>query len=685
MKYFAYAISFLIFFHSLSLFSHSQNPAWKNLMPFPQKLSLKQGVFKIDKDIKVAIPAHATKRVKIAATKFIRRLTNRTGLFIENGFPVDVNKVPQAEIVVYFEREGKLDLYEDESYKLEITSKQVFIKSKTDLGVVYAFETLLQLLDDDENNYFFQNLSIEDAPAFTWRGLMIDVSRHFQPVEVIKRNLDAMLVAKMNTFHWHLSDDHGFRVEIKKYPQLTQLASDGQYYTQDQIKEIVQYATDRGIRVIPEIDVPGHATAILVAFPQIGSKKLTYQLERHAGIFDATLDPVNPQTYVILENIFAELSRLFPFSYFHIGGDENKGVHWDKNPKIQTFKQKHGFKTNHELQAYFNLKLSKILKKYHKNLMGWQEIMTPAMPKDAIIHAWAGKEGESLAQAVKNGYKTVLSNGFYIDLLLPASQHYKTSLNPSAYNLTEEEKNRILGGEATMWTELVTPLTIDSRIWPRTLAIGERLWTNPKDESIDQMYQRLFTQSYHLEELGITHLKNRNVILRNITENQDIKPLKVLTRVYEPLKYYTRNKGGTEYQTFSPFSCFADACTADAIDALHFTSIVQSYIKTASTADKRKIVEYLKLWSGNYAQLKALKPNPKLKKLYSLSESLSQLSMHVLVLSNQFSPVDQDFVERLKSIFSKTTKNDNDVELAVRQAFNDLISFWLNQRHLSWN
>jgi len=493
-----------------------------------------------------------------------------------------------------------------------------------------------------------------------------------------------MVVAKMNTFHWHLSDDQGFRVEIKKYPKLARLASDGQFYTQEQIKEVVRYANDRGIRIIPEIDVPGHATALLVAFQEIGSKKMTYQLERNAGIFDPTLDPANPKTYIILDHIFRELSALFSFPYFHIGGDENKGVHWDANPKIAAFKKQKGFKTNHELQTYFNKRLLQILKKYNKTLMGWEEIMTPDMPKNAIIHSWAGKSGESLAKAAKNGYKVVLSNGFYIDLLLPASKHYQTSLNPEKFNLSEKEKKKILGGEATMWSELVTPLTIDSRIWPRTLAIGERLWSNPDKLNLSNMYQRMFAQSYHLEELGLRHLTAKSVILRNISENQDLSSLVTLSNVYEPLKYYTRNKGGKEYQTYSPFMLFADACTADAKDALGFEVAVNNYIVSNDYLDKRKVLTYLKLWSQNHHKLLQLKPNPKLIQLYPMSKSLSDVSSDILVLSNNLSPVDQNFVNKLKNKYELAIKPYNDVSLANANALETLIKYWVQQRNLKW-
>lgn len=675
--------SILIIFFILNQIIGQNTPAYQNLMPKPQNLTLHEGRFVLDSLFRVAIPENSSRRVQIAATKFIRRLTDRTGLFVKTGFPVLAQTHPQAGIVVHYNKTGDLKFYEDESYQIDITSKQVEIRAHTDLGVIYAFETLLQMLDNDEHVYYFQNLSVKDKPAFTWRGLMIDASRHFQPVTVIKRNLDAMLVAKMNTFHWHLSDDHGFRIEIKKYPQLTEKASDGQFYTQEQIKDIVQYADDRGIRVIPEIDVPGHATALVTAFPEIASQKKNYQLQRNAGIFDPTLDPTNPRTYMVLDSIFKELSKMFPFEYVHIGGDENEGKQWDSNSDIQTFMKRRGFKNNHELQTYFNIKLQRILQKYHKKLLGWEEIMTDQMPKNALIHVWRSGANGSLKKAVKNGYNAILSNGFYIDLLLPASKHYQTQLYPD--NLSKEEKHRVLGGEATMWTELVTPVTIDSRIWPRTLAIGERLWANPGKTDTHNMYKRMFAQSYHLEELGITHIKNRDVILRNISQDQDISTLRALTRLYEPLKGYTRNKGGTEYQTYSPFMLFADACSADAQDALYFKFLVEKYLKQPDVKQKSEIVNFLKKVQHYHNELLILQPNPKLKKLWPMTKSLKKLSQDLLYLSDNNHKINKVFVKQLYVTFQKAFEPYNDVRLAEKKAVNDLISYWLSLRGRHWN
>ncbi len=679
---------FYIFLLVFSIFSFSQaqyEHAWQNLMPQPQDIHLQKGQFVLDSLFTVAIPDTASRRVQIAATKFIRRLTNRTGLFVKHGFPLSLKEVPQANIVVHYNRTGNLQLHEDEAYQLKITAQQINIEAGTDLGVVFAFETLLQLLDNDHEKYFFQNLTISDKPAFTWRGLMIDAARHFQPVAVIKRNLDAMLVAKLNTFHWHLSDDQGFRIAIKAYPQLTQKASDGQFYTQAQIKDVIQYAADRGIRVIPEIDVPGHATALLTALPDIASRKKNYQLQRNAGIFDPTLDPTNPQTYKVLDKIFKEIAGLFPFAYIHIGGDENRGRQWDANPEIQAFMRQKGLKNNHELQTYFNVKLEKILQKYHKKMMGWEEIRTPQMPKTALIHVWRGRAGVSLTKTVKSGYDAVLSNGFYIDLMLPAATHYQTQLYPKQAHLTIDQKAHILGGEATMWSELVTPFTIDSRIWPRTLAIGERLWSNPSGTNLRQMYQRLFAQGYHLEELGITHIKNRGVILRNIAQNQDISTLQALSRLYEPLKGYKRNKAGTEYQSYSPFMLFADACSADAEDALRFGFLVEDYLKQPNSENKRKIVIYLKKWQHFGEALKNLHTNPKLELLRPMSRSLANLAKDLNRLSLEDAIVNQAFVQQLQADYKIAFKAYNDVSLALKKPLNILIKYWLKQKGYNWS
>lgn len=666
----------LVGFLSQLTFSQHQLAEKYNVMPWPQEVQENNSSFKIDETLTVAITGNDSKhRVYKAATKFIRRLSNRTGIFIDTGFPI---KNENAAISIHFEEVANLTIQDDESYTLIIKDDKILINTHTDVGALRALETLLQLVTYTTSTYSFPGVIIKDAPRFVWRGLMIDVARHFQPIAVIKRNLDAMAAVKMNVFHWHLTDDQGFRVASKTYPKLQELASDGLYYTHAQIKDIVQYASDLGIRVIPEFDVPGHASALLTAYPELGSKdNYKNAIERYAGVFDPTLNPIKEETYVFLEKLFTEIAPLFPDPYFHIGGDENAGKHWDENEEIQKFKKEHNLKTNHDLQTYFNIKLEKILNKLDKKLVGWDEIMTPTMPTTAVIHSWRGEneglKSSTLIAAAKAGYNTILSNGYYIDRMLSVKHHYTVDPIGDAV-LTKEERKRVLGAEVTMWSELVTPLTIDSRIWPRTAAIAERYWSAKEVNDVDNMLHRLKDVSYHLEELGITHIRNKDVILRNITKNQDIYAVSVLSKICEPLKIYTRNKGGTEYKSFSPFTLFADACAADAEDALLFNSEVASFLKNKEKAHLASIKDYLNEWSQNYEHFKKIDKNPITKPLEPLSQNLSEVSRLILtslennkITAEELSLCSQH-LDQLKSPFV-------DVEVVIVDALGQLIQF----------
>jgi hexosaminidase len=644
-----------------------------NLMPWPQNIKLTTGTFALSKNFKVNITGNPNPRIFIGATNFLRRLDGRTGLFLEQSFLKEVNESPEAELQINCVRNGKIEINEDESYELKIASNQITINATSDLGALHGLETLLQLLQNNSTSFYFPVVEILDSPRFTWRGLMIDAARHFQPVDVIKRNLDAMASMKMNVFHWHLADDQGWRIELKNHPKLTELASDGSFYTQEEIKNIVKYADERGILVIPEIDVPGHASALLTAYPEIGSKvgegEITYEVQRNSGIFNATLDPTNPKTYEVLSSIFDEVCTLFPGSYFHIGGDENNGKEWNANPAIQQFKKDNNFVNNHDLQTYFNMKLIPILKKYNKKLMGWEEIMTENMSKDAIIHAWRGtnegqEAGGALIKAAKNGYNTVLSNGYYIDLMLGIESHYLNDPIPNKIILSPEEKARVLGGEAAMWSELVTPLNIDSRIWPRTAAIAERLWSDESVTDMNSLRKRLKTISFRLEELGITHIRNKEVILRNISNNQDTRALNDFSNLCEPLKNYKRNGGGKKYRMHSPLTLFADACNTDASEALDFNVAVNAYLSDKSKENKGVVTDFFKKWISMNADLIALSANaPLVQPLLPLSKSLSDVSEQLLLLIDKKQKVSQTVLEDL--LEKCNARSPADVELAV--------------------
>ncbi|MBG7631491.1 MAG: family 20 glycosylhydrolase, partial [Bacteroidetes bacterium] len=419
----------------------------------------------------------------------------------------------------------------------------------------------------------------------------------------------------------------------------------------------------------------------LTAYPEIASKDTTYTIERFSGIFHPTLNPINDKTYEILSDLFGEMATLFPDQYIHIGGDENEGKHWDENEEIQVFMRKHDLQTNHDLQTYFNIRLEEILAKYGKSVMGWEEIMTDKMPTTALIHSWKGTNegvtaGSSLVKAAKKGHATVLSNGYYIDLMQPVSEHYLVDPMPKNSDLTLEEKARILGGEATMWSELATPLNIDSRLWPRTAAIAERFWSNESVTDIESMYNRLNYVSFRLEELGIDHIRNRNVMLRNITNNQNTKPLEVLANVCEPIKIYTRNAGGTEYKTYSPFTLFADACTVDASDSFEFRKTVDAFLENQS--HKTELISFFDTWVFNYEKFESLKKNPILNEITPLYSNLASLSK---IYKKAFieNKMDNEELQKMNLLLFKFEDSVVDVELAVYDDFKKLSAFLVRQ------
>jgi hexosaminidase len=557
----------------------STNPMSRQhrLMPVPASVQFQAGRLKVDASFTVAVDGHKDARLEAGIHRAARRLEGRTGFTFSRAA---ASNGQAAALLVTCKGPSKEvpSVDEDESYSLDVSDKQAVIKAATVVGVLRGLETFLQLLEGDRQGYFIPAVSIQDKPRFPWRGLLIDVGRHFEPVEVLKRNLDAMAAVKLNVLHWHLTEDQGFRVETKRYPRLHQMGSDGLYYTQDQVREVIAYARDRGIRVMPEFDMPGHATSWLVGHPEFGSAPGPYTIERKAGIFEPAFDPTREELYKFLEGFFTEMAQLFPDAYMHIGGDENEGHQWSKNAQIQAFMKAKGIKDNHALQAYFNQRLSKIMQKLGKKMIGWDEILHPDLPKDTAIHSWRGPK--SLAEAARKGYDGILSSGYYIDLMFPTWQHYKVDPVASDSDLTAEQLKHILGGEATMWGEWVSPETIDSRIWPRTAAIAERLWSPRNVTDVDDMYRRLDAISLQLEELGLTHEKNQDLMLRRLAGGKEIGPLKTLVSVVEPVKEYRRNPNRTATM-LTPLTRFIDAARADSEAARRFAALVEGLLSDA--------------------------------------------------------------------------------------------------------
>jgi hexosaminidase len=593
------------------------------LMPLPAQVKPGTGEFLINNGFGVALEGYQEPRLERAKQRFLDTLSRQTGIPLwREAF---LNK-PRFFIKTTGPSTPVQQVDEDESYHLQITADEVHLEAANPLGILHGLQTFLQLVRITPRGFAVPAMTIDDQPRFPWRGLSLDVSRHFMPLDVVYRNLDGMEAVKLNVFHWHLSDDQGFRVESKQFPLLQQKGSDGLFYTQEEIRNVIEYARDRGIRVIPEFDMPGHATAWFVGYPDLASGAGPYQIERKWGIFDPAMDPTRDSTYQFLDTFIGEMASLFPDAYFHVGGDENNGKEWDANPRIQQFMKDHGIKGNAALQGYFSAKVQKIVAAHNKIMVGWDEVLQPGTPKDVVIQSWRGPE--FVGQAVKGGNRALLSAGYYIDLNQSAAQHYAADPEGEGpTTLTSEESKRILGGEAALWSEYVTPDSVDSRIWPRTAAIAERLWSPRSTRDVASMYTRLAIISQQLNYYGLKHNLNYPAMLSRMTGEPDPLPLRVFGDVMEPPKEYAREQL-REYDSFTPLNRMVDAIPPESDTARQFLDIVNRIVAgNAKPQDWEQAQEWLVLWRDNNAQLQPLLPRSELtQELAPVSTNLHHVS-----------------------------------------------------------
>ncbi|MEQ7801486.1 beta-N-acetylhexosaminidase [Pedobacter sp. ASV1-7] len=607
-----------------------------DMMPVPKQFSIKEGKLYLNKDFRLAIGGNPNERLYAAATRFLRRLDEQTIQWFTQDQISKKDNDKEAILQIVVERPAEIHLGEDESYTLEISSSKIKITAKTDLGAMYALETLLQLLKADEKGFYFPSIIVNDAPRFPWRGLMIDVVRHFIPYEVIIRNIDAMAAVKMNVLHLHLTDDQGFRIESKLFPKLHEMGSNGKYLSQAQIKDIVKYATDRGIRVVPEFDMPGHTSSWFPAYPEFASASQKYQIETKYSHFEPapTMDPTNEKLYPFIDAFIAEMVTLFPDAYIHIGGDENKGLQWTANANIEAFKKQHNLTDNMALQTYFNGRIQRILTKYKKKMMGWDEILEPGISKDIMIHSWRGKN--SLTEAAKKGYPVIISHGFYVDLLSSAKDYYLNEPFAESDDLTLDQQKNIYGGEAAIWTEVATAETIDSRTWPNTAAIAERLWSPRDVRDVKDMYRRLEKQSDRLEFLGIAHHKNYESMLKRLSNGADILPLKTFVDAVEPMKELSRRKQGITYYTYTPLTMVFDAAKPESKVAREFNSLIEDFVHKPTKELGDQIKNQYNIWAQNHDKLKeTIKIAPAIREIEPVSENLMKLSEIGLNLVDQ--------------------------------------------------
>lgn len=713
-----------------------------SIMPLPAKLELHDGYYELNEEFSIEFEGNKSKRVEHATQRFINRLSEITGL--------NFNKGKNLSLVVDCEEiSSKYPGYgEDESYILNIGKNRISLSAGSSFGITGGLETLLQMVEIKNNQWVIRQARIEDKPRFAWRGLMIDVCRHWIPKDVILRQINAMAVVKLNVLHLHLTEHQGFRVESKVFPKLHELGSNGNYYTQDDIREIIDYASDRGIRVLPEFDLPGHSASWLIGYPELASKPGPYKLAETFTIIEPVMNPANEEVYEFLDRFFQEMAALFPDEYLHIGGDEVNAKHWEENKQIQNFMTENSIEDSHQLQAYFNLRIRKIIEKHGKKMAGWDEILNPALPKgDIIVQSW--RSHESLFDAARNGYKAILSSGLYLDHKLHAGQHYNVdplimkggiTIEPDTSNwkswdinitiqgsdmpgamflfgdndnlrgffefmgkinsfenatlvnnkltfcfesgfgkmdvdvalqgdsisgtmglsiikldvlgkrtggsdleegislpelkqikpLTTEQKSNILGGEACLWAEVVDSITVESRIWPRTAAIAEKLWT-PENltNDIDDMYRRLIRMDKYLVRSGMKYYENQHKLLKQLVKNENIDALKTLVDVLEEDKYYNRfSIYGKDLTTETPLNRTVDASMPESFTAYQFSKQVDRWLANPGNDTLRKsLIRQLKSWEGNHQELlPVIIQSEKLKEINNLSENLSEVS-----------------------------------------------------------
>ncbi|MDQ2834750.1 MAG: family 20 glycosylhydrolase [Acidobacteriota bacterium] len=617
-RYYAASVFFLLLHLGDSL-ARAQTPL--PVIPLPANTVQGAGDLPLDHGLQVLFQGYTEPRLERARIRFLGVLARETGIV-----EIPVQPLEKAKLVIQTTGPSSAVQQpgEDESYHLEITTAGARLTAPNPLGVLHGLQTFLQLVHSTPAGYGVPAVTIDDKPRFIWRGLMIDAGRHFMPLDIIRQNLDGMEAVKMNVFHWHLSEDQGFRIQSTTFPLLQEKGSDGLYYTHDQVTGIIDYARDRGIRVVPEFDMPGHATSWFVGYPHLASGSGPYQIERHWGIFDPAMDPTRESTYQVLDRFIEEMTALFPDPYFHIGGDECNGKEWDANPRIQSFMKTHGIRDNASLQAYFTGRVQKLVTKRHKVTVGWDEVLQPDTPHDVVIQSWRGQD--SLAEAARRGYRGILSAGYYINLNQSAADHYAVDpLVNGTVQLSPAQTANILGGEATMWTEYVTPENVNGRIWPRAAVVAERLWSAQDVKDVTSMYRRMDIFSQKLAYYGLPYQSESEQMMRRLSGYSNDTHLQILASVVQPPRDYAR-EGLKSYDAFTPLNRLVDIVPPESNQAREFNQIAARIASGKSVSgDWQKARKWLLLWRDNDAALQpSLVTSALTAELVPLSRNLSE-------------------------------------------------------------
>lgn len=532
--------AFILF---VNLVQAQQNSTVKNLLPVPVAVAEKPGVFVLKNNFSVSVTGD--EGAMHVANQIAAALSAPTGY--KN--TVKQGKGGNIQLVLLPITDNSID---NEGYKLSVTAKSVTISANKAAGLFYGMQTLLQLLPPAIENKIAVNntawnipcVEITDMPRFGWRGLMFDVSRHFFTKAEVKQFIDDMVKYKYNLLHWHLTDDEGWRIEIKSLPRLTEVGAwrvnregkwantgnpfpnepktYGGFYTQDDIKEVIQYAKERFVTIMPEVDIPGHSLAALAAYPELscnpgpyevsaGSKFMNWFPGGHEGVIDNTVCPANEKVYTFLDKVFTEIAQLFPFEYIHMGGDETAKNFWEKNDQIKALMQKENLKDISEVQAYFVKRVETIVNSKGKKLIGWDEILEGGLAPSAAVMSWHGMQGG--ITAAKMGHPVVMTpyDFVYLDFVqgepsIEAPVYANLRLNKS-YEFEPVpdgiDPKLILGGQGNLWTEqLQRYRSVQYMIWPRALAIAECLWSPKEKKNWNNFSARVQEQFPRLDAAG---------------------------------------------------------------------------------------------------------------------------------------------------------------------------------------
>ncbi len=523
-----------------------------NIVPMPAELTEKPGIFLLDTN--TSFLAHTAPQQQYAAMLNVY-LNQNFGFAL----PVKQTIIPAENYISFSDKQPESNA-SNEGYQLIVESDKIEISAKTNAGTFYAVQTLIQLLQNSSKKLGLKNrqlpvslVTINDYPRFAYRGMHLDVARHFQPVDFIKKYIDHLAAYKFNTFHWHLTDDQGWRIEIKKYPRLTEVGGYrngtvighypgkgndsvryGGFYTQAQIKEVVQYATERHIDVIPEIEMPGHASAAIAAYPQLSCfpqqdtripKGTTWvgdrkgkQVQQTWGVFEDIFAPTE-FTFHFLEDVLDEVMELFPSKYIHIGGDEAPKEAWKKSAFAQKLIQEKKLKDEHGLQSYFIQRMEQYINKKGKKIIGWDEILEGGLAPNATVMSWRGESGG--IEAAKQNHEVIMTPGgwMYFDHSQSKNEDSVTiggytplqkvyEYNPIPAALPSDKAKYVLGAQANVWTEyLKYPSTIEYMIFPRMLALSEVLWSPEKKRNWQSFKERLPTVLERLNQQKINYSK----------------------------------------------------------------------------------------------------------------------------------------------------------------------------------